>query len=46
MRIIAFITQATMIDQILAHLRTRAAAAGGARAAARSPALAGAAIAP
>ena len=35
MRIIAFITQASVIDQILAHLRTRAATA--AHAAARSP---------
>jgi len=35
MRIVAFITQASVIDQILAHLRTRAATA--AHAAARSP---------
>ena len=35
MRIIAFITQATVIDQLLAHLRTRAATA--AHAGARSP---------
>ena len=35
MRIVAFITQASVIDQILAHLRARAATA--ANAAARSP---------
>lgn len=37
MRIVAFITQAAVIDQILTHLRTRAAARLAARPGARSP---------
>jgi len=46
MRIVACITQAAVIDQILTHLRTRAAAgAAGARSEARSPPSTGASVA-
>ncbi len=46
MRIVAFITQAAVNDQILTHRRTRAAAgAAGARTGARSPPSTGASVA-